>query len=114
VQRWLLPGAGQRPVLILADEPTATWIPLGRGILALLVDLHRQGSTIVMVTHADEIATHRSGLSVFGMDHRYGSPNGYGCPQSQKEATHAGDKVTRIAWKGLLRTSCARCSPCWA
>ncbi len=47
------------PVLILADEPTGNLDSRsGVEIMALLTDLHRQGSTIVMVTHSDEIAAY--------------------------------------------------------
>jgi putative ABC transport system ATP-binding protein len=45
------------PVIILADEPTGNLdTKSGAEIMGLLTDLHRQGSTIVMVTHEDEIA----------------------------------------------------------
>lgn len=45
------------PVLILADEPTGNLdTKSGEEIMALLADLHSQGRTIVMVTHADDIA----------------------------------------------------------
>jgi putative ABC transport system ATP-binding protein len=47
------------PVLILADEPTGNLdSKSGKEIMALMVDLHNQGSTIVMVTHSDEIAAY--------------------------------------------------------
>jgi putative ABC transport system ATP-binding protein len=47
------------PVLILADEPTGNLdTRSGEEIMALLRDLHAQGSTIMMVTHADEIAAY--------------------------------------------------------
>lgn len=47
------------PVLILADEPTGNLdTHSGDEIMTLLANLHRQGSTIVMVTHSDEIAAY--------------------------------------------------------
>ncbi len=47
------------PVLILADEPTGNLdSKSGREIMGLMTDLHRNGSTIVMVTHEDEIAAY--------------------------------------------------------
>lgn len=47
------------PVLILADEPTGN-LDTGSGqeIMALMSEVHRQGSTIVMVTHDDDIAAY--------------------------------------------------------
>ncbi|UCF29609.1 MAG: ABC transporter ATP-binding protein [Chloroflexota bacterium] len=47
------------PVLILADEPTGNLdTRSGLEIMTLMTDLHRQGSTIVMVTHDDDIAAY--------------------------------------------------------
>jgi putative ABC transport system ATP-binding protein len=45
------------PVMILADEPTGNLdTHSGEEIMKLLSDLHKNGSTIIVVTHADDIA----------------------------------------------------------
>jgi putative ABC transport system ATP-binding protein len=54
------------PVLILADEPTGNLdTRASKEIMELLVDLHRKGGTIVMVTHSDEIADYAQRLVRF-------------------------------------------------
>jgi putative ABC transport system ATP-binding protein len=47
------------PHLLLADEPTGNLdSATGNQIMALLADLHREGKTIVMVTHEEHLAAY--------------------------------------------------------
>ena len=47
------------PSIILADEPTgALDTKTGNQIMQLLVDLNKEGKTIIMVTHEPEIAAY--------------------------------------------------------
>ncbi len=50
------------PNLILADEPTGNLDSVnGQAVLALLNELHREGRTILMVTHDGELAKQNAG-----------------------------------------------------
>lgn len=45
------------PLIILADEPTGNLDSTsGSDILSVFDDLHRQGKTLIMVTHSDEVS----------------------------------------------------------
>jgi putative ABC transport system ATP-binding protein len=47
------------PALILADEPTGNLDAIAGGeVMALLGELHREGRTLIMVTHDDAVAAH--------------------------------------------------------
>ncbi len=47
------------PSLILADEPTGNLdTTTGQEIMLLFDDIHRQGNTVILVTHEEEIAQH--------------------------------------------------------
>jgi len=46
-----------RPRVLLADEPTGNLdTQMARGVMELIEELHREGATIVMVTHDPELA----------------------------------------------------------
>ncbi|WP_158966761.1 ABC transporter ATP-binding protein [Paraglaciecola sp. L3A3] len=48
-----------KPTVVLADEPTGNLdSKTSLEIMTLLTDLHKQGQTIIMVTHEDDIATY--------------------------------------------------------
>jgi putative ABC transport system ATP-binding protein len=60
-----------RPALLLADEPTgALDTTSGEQVMSLLAELHRQGQTIVLVTHDAKLATRHAARVVSIVDGR--------------------------------------------
>ena len=58
------------PALILADEPTGNLDSAStRDVLSLLVDLHRSGRTVVLITHEHDVAA-AAGRTVRMLDGR--------------------------------------------
>jgi putative ABC transport system ATP-binding protein len=55
-----------KPSILFADEPTGNLdTTSGESILALFDQLHREGNTIVMVTHEREVAEHAQRIMTF-------------------------------------------------
>ena len=53
-----------RPALVLADEPTGNLdAKSAAGVLDLLADFHRQGGTVLLVTHEEQAAA-RAGRTI--------------------------------------------------
>jgi putative ABC transport system ATP-binding protein len=47
----------RHPILLLADEPTGALDSVsGEGVLQLLLDLHREGTAVVVITHDRDLA----------------------------------------------------------
>ncbi len=80
------------PLLVLADEPTGNLdTRSGEEIMMLMSELHIQGSTIVMVTHDDDIAVYAERIirlrdGQIETDERNG---GYSPPTTSEEVDHA-------------------------
>ncbi len=64
-----------RPKVLLADEPTGNLDPVNAvGVLELLADFHRQGGTVVLVTH-QELADRYAQRILLLRDGRFESPD---------------------------------------
>ena len=58
------------PSIVLADEPTGNLdSATGEEIMALFAELHRQGNTIILVTHESDIASHADRIVRFRDGH---------------------------------------------
>lgn len=81
------------PRLLLADEPTGNLdTQMARSVLELLEDIHREGATIVMVTHDPELAA-RAQRNVHIID-------GQVVDLSEDPRFHAGTQVRDDAHSG--------------
>jgi putative ABC transport system ATP-binding protein len=55
-----------RPAILLADEPTGNLDSRsGTEVMSIFQELHRQGVTIVLVTHEPDIAQHAERVITF-------------------------------------------------
>ncbi len=100
------------PPVILADEPTgALDSQSGKEVMALLADLHRQGRTIILITHDENVARHAQRI-IRIKDGRILSDDGDGAPRgtpvkAHEDADHAasvvaeGGEAVRTALRAL-------------
>jgi putative ABC transport system ATP-binding protein len=80
------------PAVILADEPTgALDSSTSEEILSLFEDLHRDGRTLVVVTHATEVAG-RAQRHITLHDGRILDDDGVACERSQSSAIGLGSR----------------------
>jgi putative ABC transport system ATP-binding protein len=81
------------PVIILADEPTGNLdTHSGNEIMGLMRSLHNEGHTVVMVTHADDIADYAQRIVRFrdgriGTDHQNGNYDPLSDPKEMDRET---------------------------
>lgn len=108
------------PPVILADEPTgALDSQSGKEVMALLRDLHREGRTILLITHDEKVAAHaqriitlRDGKIVGdGVENRSGRPlpppqhRGIGSAGVAAELLEAAKTAMRSLHANLFRTA---------
>jgi len=108
------------PPVILADEPTgALDSQSGKEVMALLRDLHREGRTILLITHDEKVAAHaqriitlRDGKIVGdGVEDRSGRPlsppqhRGIGSAGVAAELLEAAKTALRSLHANLFRTA---------
>jgi putative ABC transport system ATP-binding protein len=58
-KEWQLQEPCNKPSIILADEPTGNLdSKTSLDIMGLLDEIHKQGNTVILVTHEEDIANH--------------------------------------------------------
>src|ERR1043166_8925206 len=92
------------PSIVLADEPTGNLDSrTGEEIMALFANLHREGNTIILVTHENDIAQHAHRV-IFIRDGKIASDEAVKKSASVKDANPDGPILT----EGSLRLLAAR------
>jgi len=96
---------------ILADEPTGALDSAnGREVMNLLVDLNRQGHTIIIATHDHHIAERTRRIVEFAdgvilSDRLTDAAADRGATQAEKQGPLVGDAGWRAPWEDLLETA---------
>lgn len=98
---------------ILADEPTGALDSAnGREVMNLLVELNRQGHTIILATHDPHIAAQTKRIVEFAdgviiSDRLTEAAVDRGAPQAEKErpSPPVGDEGYRAPWEGFVETA---------
>ena len=101
-----------RPLILLADEPTGNLDPqTSQGIMQLLDRINRTGTTVVVATH-DEVLVDKMRRRVIELEQRHdGARPGARCLRVRRRGATDGRRRRRghgLTWRSLSTTWCAR------